>query len=88
MNTTTARRIPGTTYLARPLYRSPDGSVREYALTAEDGRTLGTVSYHGKRPARAAGYHEGTGAYDHRKPSWSNLAQAAKALAARAGVDL
>lgn len=81
---TTTRRIPGTTYRARTLYRSEDGSVREYALTTEDGRDLGRVSYHGKRMARAAGYHEGLGAYDHRKTSWSNLAQAATALDAQA----
>lgn len=82
----TARRIPGTTYRARTLYRSGDGSVREYALTTEDGRALGSVTWHGARLARAAGYHEGRGSYDHRKPSWPNLAAAAAALAAQAEV--
>lgn len=86
MTAATARRIPGTTYRARTLYRSQDGSVRQYALETEDGRNVGAVSWHEARVGRSAGYHAGLGSYDHRASSWANLAQAATALDAQAEV--
>jgi hypothetical protein len=77
------RRIPGTDAYAETVYRSDDGTLRAYTIIAADGTYLGNVTSHSRTLARAAGYHEGLRAFDHRMPTFRNLTEAAEALAAR-----
>lgn len=76
------RRIPYTDAVAETLYVSSDRSVREYKILDADGTALGYVSFHGKRKARSAGYHEGRGVYAPHKRRWSNLTEAARTFQA------
>ena len=78
----TARRIPGSECVAETLYRSTDGSVRQYRIVHPTAGTLGCVTYHGARLARSAGYHRGRGSYRGDLDTWPTLAAAAAALLA------
>jgi hypothetical protein len=82
------RTIPSTDVIAVTVYASKDRTVREYDLFTAEGDHLGTVSYHGKALARAAGYHRGHGCWTHRSESWQNLTEAARALLAAKESDL
>lgn len=49
------RRIPGTTATAVTLYKSHDGTVRQYAIMTPDAM-LGTAHYQPAKSYRPAGY--------------------------------
>ncbi len=79
------RRIPGTDAIAVTVYASGDRTVRHYTLFTTDGVRLGDVSNHSKRLGVAAGYHQGHGSFNvcSGQESWSNLTDAATALASK-----
>lgn len=73
----TIRRIPGTDAIGVWTYRASDGSYSHVAIYNSDGQQIGQVSSHQARLALARGWHNGYGAYNHRKDSWSTLTEAA-----------
>ena len=82
------RRIPGTTAVAVTMYKSSDGSVREYAIFTADGMGwLGRAYWTPKRKAWAAGYTMASSP-THRDEKFRNLAEFATTIARRNGLDV
>jgi hypothetical protein len=82
------RRIPGTNCVAVTMYRSNDGSVREYAVFTADGTaSIGRAHWQGKRKAFSAGYTIDRVA-THRSEKWANLTEFTTAMGERLNVEV
>lgn len=74
------RKVTDEGHTAVTIYRSNDGTVRQYAIFDPSDVRLGEVTSHTARMGLSAGYHEGLGSYSHRLRSWRNLTEAARGL--------
>jgi hypothetical protein len=81
------RRIPGTNFVAVTMYRSNDGTVRQYAIFTADGEaSLGTAYYQPKNRVRPTRYTMvPVDRYDSER--WLTLADFATEMATRLGVE-
>lgn len=81
------RKIAGTDYVAVTMYKSSDGSVREYAVFTADGEaSLGMAYWHGPRRFRPTGFYSMNSVSRINEETWPNLATFAEEMARRHGL--
>lgn len=80
------RKIAGTDYTAKLVYRAYDNSYRQFRILDADGTHIGSVTSH-KGRALGVGYHEGLGSWTSRSRSFRNLNEAAAYFARKAGAQ-